>query len=385
MTLPLFPACYVELPAHTEGRSAAFFLAAEEYVATRLPFAADASAGTEVASASPPSVTAFAPAAYLFTWQLRPTVVMGRNQVAHQEVDLDFCRREGIDVVRRKSGGGAIFADERNIMTSLVTGAGAVEPLFQAYAAAVSQALNAMGADTSVSGRNDIILTCHRADLSLETSNDGSEGEEQKVTTGKICGNAFYHLAERNIVHGTMLYDTNPRLMEGALHPDLSKLQSSGVKSIRSRVALLKDVLPFGVDELRRQLRQRLTDRFVRLTDDDVRQIEAIEAEYHTDEYLYGRKAHLSTVLKRRIPNVGTLELHLSLHNGVVGHLALAGDYFEVDGSAESLFRQAFEGHPFTPASIASRLAAVHPERAIRHLTPDALLQMLTENETPNE
>lgn len=368
MARTLFPACFVEFPPYIEGRSATFFLAAEEYIAMHCPFEETAETAEEPDDSCPAT-------AYLFTWQLRPTVVMGRNQVAHQEVDLDFCEREGIEVVRRKSGGGAIFADERNIMTSLVTGKGRVEPLFLAYASAVSTALNTLGADTTVSGRNDIVL-------SIPTP---SEGEAPQVTTGKICGNAFYHLAERNIVHGTMLYDTNPRLMQGALHPDLSKLQASGVKSVRSRVALLKDVLPFGVDELRQQLRLLLTDRSITLTDDDVRQIERIEQEYRTDEYLYGRKADLNTVVKRRIEGVGTLELHLSLHNGKVEHLQLAGDYFETGTiPAETLFRQAFEGYALTPQTIHERITAIHPETSIRNLTEEALINLLAENDPPS-
>lgn len=339
----IFPACFVELPAGTEGRSAAFYLAAEEYIATHAPFDDRT--------------------AYLFTWQLRPTVVMGRNQVAHQEVDLDFCAREGIEVVRRKSGGGAIFADERNIMTSLVTAGGSVEPLFQAYAHAVSEALRTLGADTEVSGRNDILLNVP----------DGQGG----VTHGKICGNAFYHQADRNIVHGTMLYDTDSRKMEGALHPDLSKLQSAGVKSVRSRVALLKDVLPCNVTELRHHLRRLLTNRSIVLTDSDVAAIEQIEQGYHTPEYLYGRRAQHDALISRRIAGVGTLSIALALTNGRVEGLTLTGDYFTTVDDAEARFRSAFVGHPFTPAIIRQRIAAEHPEASIRNLTEEALLDLL--------
>ena len=84
---------------------------------------------------------------YLFTWQIKPTVVIGRNQNAYAELDVDFCKQEGIDIIRRKSGGGSIFANEGNVMTSLVTGKGAVEQLFREYADNVSASLRALGAE----------------------------------------------------------------------------------------------------------------------------------------------------------------------------------------------------------------------------------------------
>lgn len=331
-----FPACFIEMPEGISNfRRAAFYLAAEEYVASRFPVGN-----------------------YLFTWRLRPTVVMGRNQVAHQEVDLDFCAANGIDVIRRKSGGGAIFADERNIMVSLITGAGPVEPLFEEYAKCVSRCLNDLGAKTTVSGRNDILL----------------EGKD-RMAGGKVCGNAFYHQTDRNIVHGTMLFDTNPELMEGALHPDVSKLKSAGVKSVRSRVALLKDYLQIDVAQLQEELRKRLTHITLTFEDEDIRAIEELEQEYYTPEFLFGSSARANFIRGGRVEGCGTLEIHLSLRGSIIRSIALRGDYFEIQ-DAGAVFTQAFEGKNFTPETIAAVIETLHPEQSIRGLNAQQLINL---------
>lgn len=326
-----FPACYLELPTSTGNRRAAFYLAAEEYVAQQLP-----------------------PDNYLFTWQLRPTVVMGRNQVAHQEVDLDFCQREGIDIIRRRSGGGAIFADERNIMTSLITPGGAVEPLFKEYAERVAEGLRQLGAPAVVSGRNDITL----------------EGG------GKICGNAFYHLTDHNIVHGTMLYDTDPRLMQGALHPDTSKLEEKGVKSVRSRVALLKDYLSIDVCELRNQLRLLLTDRTLSLTAEDVERIEEIEQRYYEPNYLLGSSATADVTRSARIPGCGQVDILFHLQGSLISKAQVQGDYFEL-GDANEAFSKALVGIAFTPEQMAKAIKTHHPEQTIRGLNEEQLTNLI--------
>lgn len=329
---PYFPACFVEMPLQAEGRSAAFYLAAEEYIADHFP-----------------------EDNYLFTWQLAPTVVMGRNQIAHEELNLDFCRAEGIEIVRRKSGGGAIFADRNNIMVSLITGGGEVEPLFREYAERVAAGLRTLGAPAVVAGRNDIVL----------------EGG------GKICGNAFYHLPRRNIVHGTMLLDTDPRLMEGALHPTFSKLQSKGVKSVRSRVALLKDFLPMDADRLRSQLRPLLTNRSVKLSLGDIALIEEIERPYHTAEYLFARSAgHESRTLSARIEGCGQLSLHFRLKGSMVEEVAISGDFFET-GEAKKAFNQTFKGCTFTPQSLCEAAMRHHPEHTLMNLSKAQLLHLL--------
>jgi len=332
-----FPACLVELPAAAQTRKAPFYLAAEEYVASTLP--ADH---------------------YLFSWQTDRTCVMGRNQVAHLELDLDFCRAEGIDVVRRKSGGGCIYADRGNVMWSLVAPAGPVEPLFAAYAERVAAGLRQLGAPAEVAGRNDIRLT----------------------GGGKVCGNAFYHLVRRNIVHGTMLFDTDLRLMQGALTPDKTKLAQAGVKSVRSRIALLKDHLHMDTDEARRRLQATLCDRRLTLTGQDVERIERIEAEYYKPGYLYGQSSRAHAVCADRVEGCGRIELRFTLRGSLIDGVELTGDYLECADAARA-FGEAFRGLPFTKETLRQAVADRHPERAVRRLSEEALLALLANPNKP--
>jgi len=342
-----FPACYVEIPEQTmpdipqeKRRRAPFYLAAEEWIANNLP-----------------------EDNYLFTWQLGRTVVMGRNQVAHQEVNLDFCRQHRIDVIRRKSGGGAIYADEGNIMVSHITPSGPVETIFQEYALAEAEGLKNLGAMVEVHGRNDVIL----------------------MGKGKVCGNAFYHLADRNIVHGTMLYDTNPDLMEGALHSNPQKLDAKGVQSIRARVGVLKDALniPLGLNDekavewLKCQLREMLTNRSITLDENATKEIWTMEQSYYNEDFLYGSSARDEIVKQGRIEGCGTIGLHFRLKGSLIKEVRLTGDYFELS-DAQHAFNDAFTGVTFTPSNLIEAIRKKHPEKSIRQLNEDGLIKLIT-------
>lgn len=328
----LFPACRVELPASAKGKRAAFYLAAEEYIAKHLP-----------------------EDTYLFTWKVSNTVVMGRHQDANAEIDIDFCRANGIDIIRRKSGGGCIFADDNNIMISLVTGAGAVEPLFKVYANKLAGALQEIGVDAEVSGRNDILL-------------DGK----------KISGNAFYHLAQRNIVHGTLLYSTQSDLMSGALCPNPEKMKSHGVKSVKSRVALLKDILTIDIDQLEAHLLETMTDRTIRLTEEDIQYIKSIEADYYDPEYLFREKRKKDIVLTQYIKGCGEVTLAFALLDGRVEQVQVEGDYFE-ECDANFTFNEAFKDVEFTQHELERIVEEMQPYRCIQGLSRENLIQILAQ------
>ena len=326
-----FPACHVRFPQNMGRQAATFWLAAEEYVAEHLP-----------------------EGNYFFTWQLSPTVVMGRNQVAHAEINLDYCHTHGIDVVRRKSGGGCIYADEGNLMLSLITPSRAVETLFAEYATTVAQALNQLGAAVITTGRNDICLA------------DGR----------KICGNAFYHLPKRNIVHGTMLFDTQAVNMQNAITPDAATLSKAGVASVKSRIGLLKDVLSIDIHQLRTAIETSLCNEEVHLTHEDVKRIFENEKAYRNPEFLYGKSRNTHITHSDRIAGCGSVEIHFSLCGNTITEVRLTGDFFEC-GNAEEAFSKAFIGASYHAESMREIIDTLHPEESIRNFSTQALRKLL--------
>ena len=212
----------------------------------------------------------------LFTWVVRPTVIFGRNQVMANEVNVPFCKANAIEMVRRKSGGGCVYADEGNIMISYVTPTDghSVEDIFARYLQRVVDALNAIlpplpdGCQIRATGRNDIML-----------------GER------KISGNALYTTnAKRSaIVHGTLLHSTDIERMVNAITPSTEKLMSKGVQSVRQRVVNLTEFVDISIPRLRRKLAGRLCDKELPLSPALTEETKALMQEYLAPEWLNGK------------------------------------------------------------------------------------------------
>lgn len=320
---------YIALPDENSVRRLSFYLAMEEYVARNVD---DRDC--------------------FFMWQVRPSVIFGRNQLIENEVNLDFCRRRGIMTYRRKSGGGCVYADMKNIMFSYVTDEDNVGFTFNRYINMVALVLTKLGVDARTTGRNDILI-----------------GDR------KVSGNAFYRLPGRSIVHGTMLYDTDMENMVGSITPTGEKLLSKGVESVRQRIALLKDYVTIGIEEFKDFVRQNLCDGVRTLTLDDVRAIEVLEREYLSPEFVYGNNPRYTVMRRRRIEGVGEMEARVELKNGIVKDLNLVGDYFltgDLDGQIVARLR----GVPLKREALTEAL----PERVedvIMNLSRDSLVSLL--------
>jgi lipoic acid synthetase/lipoate-protein ligase A len=186
---------HVVLP-DAEHRSLAFYLAMEEFVASKYDDEA------------------------FFVWRVEPTVIIGRNQDLEAEVNMEYCLTHGVHIVRRRSGGGCVYSDLGNIMISYVSRRGEVSAVFDRYLSALTACLCSLGLPAEKSGRNDVLV-------------DGR----------KVSGNAFHQLPDRSIVHGTLLYDTDMEALEEAIRPPVEKLERHGVASVRQRVRNISDIV----------------------------------------------------------------------------------------------------------------------------------------------
>ena len=169
-----------------------------------------------------------------YLWRNRPSVIVGFNQVAGNEVNLDYLREHGILLVRRVTGGGAVYHDLQNLNYSFVG------PLHTIDTGLITDALTAMGLNVERTGRNDIFL-------------DGR----------KISGYARRVWKNRELIHGTLMYDVDIETLTAALNVEGSKLNRKGVASVRSRVTNIKDYLPGiqSIDEFQQALQSILEEQ----------------------------------------------------------------------------------------------------------------------------
>ncbi|MCQ2324967.1 MAG: lipoate--protein ligase family protein [Paludibacteraceae bacterium] len=195
----------------------------------------------------------------IFFWWVRPTVIYGRHQVLENEVNLDYCHAHNVDLVQRKSGGGCVYADEGNLMTSFITPSAHSEQVFQQYLATMADALRQLGVPTVTTEHNDILVQ----------TNEG---------THKISGNACYALPSGTIVHGTLLYNVDFEALQQAITPSQAKLAKHGVESVRQRVMNIAPLVQVtNVEELSLQLANELCDGHIELTAEDIEAINEIE------------------------------------------------------------------------------------------------------------
>jgi lipoate---protein ligase len=252
---------------------------------------------------------------YLLFYINEPSIIIGKNQNTVEEINAEYVRDQGIHVVRRLSGGGAVYHDLGNLNFSFITkDDGNSFHDFKKFTDPVVKALKKLGVNAELSGRNDIL----------------AEGK-------KISGNAQFSTKGRMFSHGTLLFDSEIENVVSALKVRMDKIESKGIKSIRSRVTNIREHLneDMTMEEFKEILLTYLFEEFdsipkYELTESDWAEIRKITRERYANwDWNYGKSPKFNVELSNRFA-AGSIDIRLHIVKGIIQESKIFGDFFGV-------------------------------------------------------
>lgn len=297
----------------------------------------------------------------LFFYINKPSIIVGRNQNTIQEINVDYVQAHDIIVVRRLSGGGAVYHDLGNLNFSFIApNTPGNFHNFRKFTQPVINVLLKMGVPAELSGRNDI--TVHGK---------------------KISGNAQYVSGLRMFNHGTLLWNTDLSVIGEALRVKQAKIESKGIKSVRSRVANITEFLPENPPDIK-TFRQMIIDsvheenpleEYV-LSKADWENIHQLSRErYQNWEWNFGKSPSFGIQREIRYEG-GSIEAWLDIsRGGVINQVKFYGDFFGQRDVSE--LEAALAGSRYEPSAILERLSHLDVNDYFVNLTTAELLDLL--------
>lgn len=251
---------------------------------------------------------------YFMLWQNNNAIIIGKHQNTISEINQEYVKETGIQVVRRLSGGGAMYQDMGNLNFTFIVddGKNLSNFDFSKFCTPIVKALAKLNVTAEINGRNDITI-------------DGK----------KFSGNAQYTKHNRIMHHGTILYNSDTSVVAKSLKVSRDKIESKGIKSVQSRVTNVKDYMKQDIPlfEFKKLLLQYMFEdgslKEYKLTKEDIQKIKKIQKErYDTWEWNYGFSPKYNIIKERRFEGCGKLELFMEVQDGIIKEFNVFGDYF---------------------------------------------------------
>ncbi len=297
---------------------------------------------------------------YLLFYINEPSIIIGKNQNTIEEINTDYVDRNGIHVVRRLSGGGAVYHDLGNLNFSFITkDDGESFHNFRKFTEPVVAALQKLGVNAMLSGRNDL-----------------------EVEGRKISGNAQFSTKGRMFSHGTLMLNSEIENVVSALKVKKDKIESKGIKSVRSRVANISEFLTekISIEEFRSLLLKNIfggqdeISEYI-LTEEDWEKIHQLSKErYQNWDWNYGKSPKFNLQHSHRFP-VGSVDVRLEVIKGKIENCKIYGDFFGVSEVSE--IEKRLTGIRYERSEIEQALDDIETKHYFGNISKEELINLI--------
>ncbi|NLJ71628.1 MAG: lipoate--protein ligase [Syntrophomonadaceae bacterium] len=295
-----------------------------------------------------------------FIWQNEPVVVIGKNQNAYDEVDIEYLKKSDIALVRRISGGGAVYHDLGNInftFIDLTTKGVAFD--FARFTAPVIKTLDKIGIKAQHEGRNDIT-----------------------IAGKKFSGNAQFRQGAKVMHHGTLLYNVDLENMTNVLNVNTEKMGAKGVKSVRSRVTNISEHLDIdlSVEEFKElliknlQAELKIMDTIILKADDLAQITNLCNNKYMSWDWNYGKSPDYNLKRQKKFP-WGLIEFRLKVDKGIINNCKIYGDFFAYEDI--SLLEEKFLQVEYKPRALSALLERIDITAYLPNTNKGEILDLL--------
>lgn len=295
-------------------------------------------------------------------WINEPTIVIGKHQNAIEEINKTYTDEHGIHVVRRLSGGGAVYHDLNNLNYTIISNKsqeGAFD--FKTFSQPVIETLADLGVAANFTGRNDLEI-------------DGK----------KFCGNAQAYYKGRMMHHGCLLFDVDMTVLGNALQVSKDKIESKGVKSVRARVTNILDELPekMTVEAFSNQLLNKMKESYPDMTeyvfsDDELKNIQALaDQQFGTWDWTYGEAPEYTIKRSVRYP-AGKITTYANVEKSVIKGMKLYGDFFGIKDVAD--IEQTLIGLRYEYSDVLDKLQTIDTTQYFINITPQEIAKAIVE------
>ncbi|MCB2288204.1 lipoate--protein ligase [Clostridium sp. CS001] len=298
---------------------------------------------------------------YFILWQNEPAIIIGRNQNTIEEINKDYVEKNNIKVVRRLSGGGAVYHDLGNLNFTFIVQANKTNVNnFKKFTDSIVDSLDKIGIKAEFTGRNDITI----------------EGK-------KFSGNSQYYCKDRLLHHGTILFNSDLSVVQNALQVKASKIESKGIKSVKSRVT---NVYPYLTEKVSvKEFKEILLHSIFEYKDvpykeyvlqqSDIDKIQTMADEkYATWDWTYGKSPKFNMEKSKRYP-FGELNIKLDVKDGKVESMGIYGDFFA--NKDLSNLEKSFIGVNFEEESVLAVIKGLQLQEYIQGITNEDFIDCM--------